>query len=384
MRNKFDAPHVLFRDGIYYYVRRIPHDLTTFYSVKRLCFSLKTKSCVSAKRLSTSVTQRLDDYWLGLRLQNMDIPAIQLVKTDDKIAEDTTPLLSDALELYLRLKAVGKDEVFVRTANRNVGYVIKVLGDKPIRQHSSSEAATFRDWLIKQSMSMRTVKRVFASVRAVVNLTISEHGLDCINGFAKTYFPTGEDINDRLAIPNENIKKVQALCVEMDDDMRWLIALISDTGMRLGEAAGLHMDDIKLDGPIPYIDLKPHPWRSLKTRGSQRRIPLVGAALWACRRLREVNDSNSLAFPRYCNKQSCNANSASGGLNKWLQTHVRAGCVIHSFRHSLRDRLRAVECPSDIVDAIGGWKTAGVGHGYGDGYTVDVLTRWISELEFIH
>jgi integrase len=384
MRNKYDAPHVLFRDGIYYYVRRIPHDLTTFYSVKRLCFSLKTKSCVSAKRLSTSVTQRLDDYWLGLRLQNMDIPAIQLVKTDDKIAEDATPLLSDALELYLRLKAVGKDKVFVRTANRNVGYVIKVLGDKPIRQYSSSEAATFRDWLIKQSMSMRTVKRVFASVRAVVNLTISEHGLDCINGFAKTYFPTGEDINDRLAIPNENIKKVQALCVEMDDDMRWLIALISDTGMRLGEAAGLHMDDIKLDEPIPYIDLKPHPWRSLKTRCSQRRIPLVGAALWACRRLREVNESNSLAFPRYCNKQSCNANSASGGLNKWLQTHVPAGCVIHSFRHSLRDRLRAVECPSDIVDAIGGWKTAGVGHGYGDGYPLDVLMRWISEIEFIH
>ena len=384
MRNKYDAPHVLFRDGIYYYVRRIPHDLTTFYSVKRLCFSLKTKSCVSAKRLSTSVTQRLDDYWLGLRLQNMDIPAIQLVQTNDQLAGDTSPLLSDALELYLRLKAVGKDKVFVRTANRNVGYVIKVLGDKPIRQYTSSDAAIFRDWLIKQGMSIRTVKRVFASVRAVVNLTISEHGLDCINGVAKTYFPTGEDINDRLAIPNENIKKVQALCVEMDDDMRWLIALISDTGMRLGEAAGLHMDDIKLDEPIPYIDLNPHPWRSLKTRGSQRRIPLVGAALWACRRLREVNDSNSLAFPRYCNKQSCNANSASGGLNKWLQTHVPAGCVIHSFRHSLRDRLRAVECPSDIVDAIGGWKTAGVGHGYGDGYPLDVLMRWISEIEFIH
>ena len=172
MRNKYDAPHVLFRDGIYYYVRRIPHDLTTFYSVKRLCFSLKTKSCVSAKRLSTSVTQRLDDYWLGLRLQNMDIPAIQLVQTNDQLADDTTPLLSDALDLYLRLKAVGKDKVFVRTANRNVGYVIKVLGDKPIRQYSSSEAAIFRDWLIKQSMSMRTVKRVFASVRAVLNETL--------------------------------------------------------------------------------------------------------------------------------------------------------------------------------------------------------------------
>ena len=91
MRNQYDALHVLYRDGIYYYVRRIPHDLTAFYSVKRICFSLKTKSFVSAKRLSTSVTQRLDDYWLGLRLQNMDIPAIQLVKNDEEIAEDTTP-----------------------------------------------------------------------------------------------------------------------------------------------------------------------------------------------------------------------------------------------------------------------------------------------------
>ena len=244
MRNKSDTPYVLFRDGTYYFMRRIPHDLTAFYSVKRLCFSLKTKSFVAAKRLSTSITQRLDDYWLGLRLQNMDIPAIQLIKTNDEIAEDTSPLLSDALELYLRLKAVGKDKVFERTANRNVGYVIKILGDKPIRQYSSSEAAIFRDWLIKQDMSVRTVKRVFASVRAVVNLNITENGLNCINGFAKTYFPTDEAINDRLAIPKEDITKVQALCFEMDDDMRWLIALISDTGMRLGEAAGLHMDDI--------------------------------------------------------------------------------------------------------------------------------------------
>ena len=57
------------------------------------------------------------------------------------------------------------------------------------------------------------------------------------------------------------------------------------------------------------------------------------------------------------------------------------GCVIHSFRHSLRDRLRAVECPSDIVDAIGGWKTAGVGHEYGEGYPLEVLGRWMATLD---
>ena len=121
----------MIRDGVYYYVRHIPHDLAPIYSVTRPCFSLKTKSLKAAIRTSRSVTQRLEDYWLGLRLQNMDIPAIQVVRASDE-ANDTALCLSKACELYLRLKGVGKDKVFIRTANRNTQYLIKLLGNKPI------------------------------------------------------------------------------------------------------------------------------------------------------------------------------------------------------------------------------------------------------------
>ena len=51
--------------------------------------------------------------------------------------------------------------------------------------------------------------------------------------------------------------------------------------------------------------------------------------------------------------------------------------MIHSFRHSLRDRLRAVECPSDIVDATGGWATEGIGQRYGQGYDLNVKAKWM-------
>ena len=115
MRKKYAPEHVMIRDGVYYYVRHIPCDLASIYSVTRLCFSLKTKSLKAAIRTSKSVTQRLEDYWLGLRLQNMDIPAIQVVKSSDA-AENDTLRLSEACELYLRLKGVGKDKVFIRTA----------------------------------------------------------------------------------------------------------------------------------------------------------------------------------------------------------------------------------------------------------------------------
>ena len=88
MRNKCKANHVLYRDGIYYCVRRVPYDLTSRYDVKRLCFSLKTKSASAAIRASKSINQRLEDYWLGLRIQNMDIPAIQVVKSSDSVIND--------------------------------------------------------------------------------------------------------------------------------------------------------------------------------------------------------------------------------------------------------------------------------------------------------
>ena len=116
MRNKCEANHVLYRDGVYYYVRRVPYDLTPYYNVKRL----------------------------GLRRQNMDIPAIQVVRASDE-ADDATLCLSEACGLYMRLKGVGKDKVFIRTANRNTGYVTKLLGDRPIFSYSSHEAAQFRD-----------------------------------------------------------------------------------------------------------------------------------------------------------------------------------------------------------------------------------------------
>ena len=87
-------------------------------------------------------------------------------------------------------------------------------------------------------MGIKTVKRVFSSIRAILNLAIAEEGLECSNAFAKTDFPEDDNAQSRQPISAEDIKKVQSLCRITDDEMRWLIALISDTGMRLGEAAG--------------------------------------------------------------------------------------------------------------------------------------------------
>ena len=80
--------------------------------------------------------------------------------------------------------------------------------------------------------------------------------------------------------------------------------------------------------------------------------------------------------------QNKDVKRASNSLNKWLRKHVLSGCVLHSFRHSIRDRLRAVECPAEIIDQLGGWTTAGVGRQYGLGYGLVAVQRWISSVSF--
>ena len=98
-------------------------------------------------------------------------------------------------------------------------------------------------------------------------------------------------------IPAGVIKSIQEECRAINDENRWLVALISDTGMLLSEAAGLHVNDIHLDEDIPYVDLKPYPWRPLKTKGSKRHIPLIGSSMWAAKQI--VDADSAYAFPRY-------------------------------------------------------------------------------------
>jgi integrase len=176
----------------------------------------------------------------------------------------------------------------------------------------------------------------------------------------------------RLPIPVETIREIQNACFEIDDDLRWLVALISDTGMRLSEATGLALEDICLDDDVPHINLRPHPWRRLKTQQSERQIPLVGAALWAAERL-VAEEEGQWCFPRYANAESCNGNSASAALNKWLKANFSSETLVHGFRHAFRDRLRAVNCPTEMIDQLGGWSANNVGGRYGAGFDMEIL-----------
>ena len=216
------------------------------------------------------------------------------------------------------MKGRTDDKKFRQLAERVTSHVISLSGDKALSAHTIHDAKAFRGALKARGAAPTTIKRNFAVVRSIWNLSAREHCINKPNPVANMHYGTGAQPVKRVPVPIDSIRLVQNECVKLDDDIRWLIALISDNGMRLAEAVGLRISDLHIQGDIPFVRLEEHASRPLKTAGSRRDITLVGSAFWAVQRAAAENDKPFL-FPRYCSATKCKADYASNTLNKWMK-----------------------------------------------------------------
>ena len=95
------------------------------------------------------------------------------------------------------------------------------------------------------------------------------------------------------------------------------------------------------------------------------------------------NKTDQWLFPQYIKAGHYYATHASNALNKWLKQDF-GGFTAHSLRHTVRDRLRAVEWPMDMIDQIGGWRpVGGVGVRSGEGYKIGQLVGCLMRVHII-
>ena len=376
--NHQNSTYLKRRSGIYYFTRRIPSILQQQYKRDRVYVSLKTRNRRKAMAASERISRELETLWSQSQIDSV----ASLINSKYQMGDVTQslPLISEALETYIELKGKDKSLNFESSVRRSVTYLIDALGDKPIDLYSRKDALFMRDAFVSRNLSVASIKRNFNNINALTGLVCKELGYPASATFRGLFFREAGVQNQRLPVPDMLCVFLQKECKATDDEARWLLALISDTGMRLSEAIGLAREDISLAGKVTYITIQPHPWRRLKTIDSKRRIPLIGSALWAAQRLIESHKS-TFAFPSFCNGKLIKSNSVSARLNKWLKLRIGDEYVIHSFRHSLRDRLRSVDCPSEVADAIGGWSVKTVGQSYGVGYNLKSLSIWMKHIE---
>jgi hypothetical protein len=293
------VPFSFTKNGIYYFERRVPSDLQKHYSSKKITYSLRTRSGPAAVSRATRAAHQLDEYWYHLRIKDVELPGKHRLRmaADTSINAAHVPLtdavtLSEAAEIYLKLKGVDRPVTFRRAAERACGYVIDIAGDKDLRAYTKKDANAFRDALIERGLSGSSITRIFGTVRSVTNFTASEMGISITNPFGGVYFDRQAGVQERQPLPVEVVQKVQEECQCLDDELRWLVALVSDTGMRLAEAAGLTKGDLVVDGEYPKVIIQEHPWRRLKTATSAREVPLVGSSLWAAQRTGRVRQQH--------------------------------------------------------------------------------------------
>ena len=369
------------KNGIYYYTKSVPADLRHHYLTSRLVYSLRTRSRSQALQASKSLNARLNQYWLNLRMKDNEVPMSHLlVSSIGNMKIDDVPDLQEMLTLYLEHRGKGKSDNFHAQNRKAVQYFIKAVGKRKLNQITSKDAAKFRDWLVDKGLKMSSVHRYFSVIRAMFSFAISENGLETRNPCIGVYLPPKTDAESRIPIKGCLLKDLQSKCFNIDDDIRHLLALVSDSGLRLGEAVGLLKSDIKIDGSIPHLIVQEHPHRRLKTKASKRLVPLVGYSLWAAQRVLQTNSDSKHCFPRYSNDKASRPDSASANFSVWLAANVAKGITVHGLRHGFRDRLRDAQVPTEAIDQMGGWSRRSVGAGYGDGYSLEILFEFMNKI----
>jgi integrase len=233
---------------------------------------------------------------------------------------------------------------------------------KPLKDASRDDGRKLVNYYEKQDLKSATVQKKIGWLTAAVNLAIDEVKLK-FNPFS-SIVPERDDKQRRLPLSETDIRNVKQNLDRLDEGDQLLFRMLAATGMRLSEAFGI-------DG-----EMKERGCRFIivgsKTSQSLRRVPLPTALLPFLPRKIEGS-----LFPG-------GPSAASKRLNRFLND-VGIGDrrkVVHSLRHRAQDRLRAAGCPEDCRWAILGHEEKTVAKGYGEGFPVPLLRRWIDKIGF--
>lgn len=180
------------------------------------------------------------------------------------------------------------------------------------------------------------------------------------------------------------------------DDNFWIPVLGYYTGARLGEIVQLHLGDVNLTGPNPYIAITEEMEKAfaskhakhVKSQAGIRQIPLhpdilaLGFGEFVARR-QKLKRSLRLFYQIKLGADG----QASTNFSKWFarlldkQELQDPSLTFHSLRHGVQDALRDAKQPQYIIDRIFGHSSGTTASQYGTGASLDVLADAIKSMK---
>lgn len=423
--------YLLNRNGWYFYDRRVPQRYSMFDPRCRIRESLNTQCKKTAIKKVVATNDNVEGYWKNLvqnneqhsplKFKQLMVTARQLGFTYHPINEVVELPLLKLIERILTAKDYIHEEIKVKAVlgsekqketiqlsealkrfwdyskpsllNKNhdqqrkwknprikaVNNFIKYVGNKNISDITNLDLIKFRDgWLERmktENIKADTVNKDFTHLKGVLE-TVSTHeqlDMDIEKVFKKIHIKE-ERHGTRSAYSTEFIQekilKVEILKT-LDEEAKNILLVCTNTGARPIEIVNLVKEDIILEEPIPYIHIRPRQGYSLKTRESERKMPLVGLALKAFK-----------AYPNGFSKYYGKSDKLTSTINKWLSKNNLRPTQKHSLyslRHSFQDRMNALELNDRIQCQLMGHKFNRPK--YGEGALLGHLYKIMQEID---
>ena len=195
-----------------------------------------------------------------------------------------------------------------------------------------------------------------------------------------TYAPF--TINELNAIFNPNSYPCRNYYKDAHNFWIPIIALYS--GMRINEICQIHTEDVKRHGSIYYFDINETGNKHLKTKQSNRFVPIhpILKELGFIDYVKE-NKNNERLFPLL--NKSVHNDTYARRIGDWFRRHLKKSGVktdrtktFHSFRHTTRIGASNNKISEDVINSVCGWAGQGVGQQvYGKGFEIkDLHNAW--------
>ncbi len=330
-----------------------------------------TQKFIDAQRLAEQYMEDVrgldpEDSWTrgvvghSLAARGEDPEVVAAVLNPDR--EAPKPTLAEMRDTYAKDKGLADDRKAMVRIDRTFGRLSDALGksleDVAIESIDRQTARSFMDHLLGlkkangQPLALKSCQREVIIVAAAYNHAVRELEIPSErNHFERLPWPKEQvsSLDKNVPLPDSVVDAVQTtLEGGRSKDLPDLWQVLKGTGMRLGEACGLRVDDVNLKAETPSILITPNEINGIKNSNSDRYVPIASERLRESLRARlEGRKGNEPLFPSY--GRDGGPTAASAALMKAVRKHTDDKRMkVHGLRHRASDKLRDVGAPVEV------------------------------------
>jgi site-specific recombinase XerD len=245
------------------------------------------------------------------------------------------------------------------------------LGHDDPRRVTKADILRFKDHLIAQGLSLKTIKDGhLAMLKALFGYAVDNDLVPNNPAQGVKVSLRDQPGTRKLPYTDEEVEKLLMLAdQEKDAARRWLPWIMATSGCRVGEAAQLWGDRIVKVGGVWVMRIAPAPdGGRIKNKGSERDVPIHPALVErGFLDFAKEKASKPLFYGRRGNGKVHASTGVRNHLAEWIRKQGftdRRKLPSHAFRHYVKNKLRVLGVDHSVICAIQGWREPGASATY--------------------